>query len=656
MNNNLKKFSYRKDIDGLRFIAIATVLFFHAELGISGGFVGVDIFFVISGFLITSLIYKELILEKFTFINFWERRARRIAPALITVVFFILIAGWLILLPKDYKNLGTATIFQSLFSANIYSYLDSNYFSGASTMKPLLHMWSLAVEEQFYLFGPAILWLLVKFRKTAKTIVVILIILTLLSLLLSSVGVFWKPSATFYLLPTRAWEMLIGAILAIAPPQYIRINSHLTRNLLSFLGLSLIMFASFTYTESTPFPGLLALAPVIGTALIIHCNLNEKEGTIDTFVGKMLSWRPIVFFGLISYSLYLWHWPIIVYTKHVLIGPLTTPIKFFAVFISIVFAIISWKFIENPFRDKKLAKGLQIYTWAAGGLSVLALFGLFIYVYNGVPSRWSEQVNRYDNARNERSYRIELPVSAPSEDKLYRIGVKDKSIAPSTLVWGDSHAMSVMAAFDKFFQNHQIAGVGATHSSTSPVLEWYRLTPYGLREKSPIYNQGVFDYILRHKIKNVFLVGAWSSMVGDDSSGLKDSVTFESALVDTINLLRDAHINVWLMLDVPHSSYNIPSMLARATINSESIEKYSPKPNEINYTDNLDESILKQINSTGSYILNPKSAFLSDNGDHYIIEKNNDSLYFDEHHLSTKGALLIYLPFLEDNVNLDAFK
>ena len=264
--------AYRPEIDGLRALAILPVVLFHLHVaGFAGGYVGVDVFFVISGYLITSLIQQELDRGEFSFVRFWERRARRILPALTVVVLFSLAAGWFILTPTDLDNLGASAFAQSLFGSNVLFWLQAGYFEPGAGSKPLLHSWSLAVEEQFYLCFPFMLVLLGMVGRISR--VRLIAGFLLLSLVLSVYGVADHPTAAFYLLPTRAWELLLGAVLALAPGLASRVSSADRWNeILSWLGLAAIAVAVFGYHAETPFPGLAALLPCLGTAAIIRTN------------------------------------------------------------------------------------------------------------------------------------------------------------------------------------------------------------------------------------------------------------------------------------------------------------------------------------------------------------------------------------------------
>ena len=303
-SNQLK---YRAYIDGLRAIAVLAVLFFHADIGCGGGYVGVDVFFVISGYLITGLILKDLDGGQFQLVKFWERRVRRILPAVAVVLLACLATGWFLLFSLDFKELGESVLAQALLVSNIYFWRESGYFAQAAEMKPLLHTWSLAVEEQFYLLFP---FLLIAFKRfSRKSLVPGILLLCCISFSLSVYCSYRHASVNFYFLPTRAWELLLGSFLAAIPAQ--RTSTRWLTESLSSGGLLAILCAVFFYGPDTRFPGISALLPCVGAALIIWAN----DHTL-TCVGKLLAIRPVVFIGLISYSLYLWHWPMLVFASY----------------------------------------------------------------------------------------------------------------------------------------------------------------------------------------------------------------------------------------------------------------------------------------------------------------------------------------------------
>lgn len=336
---------YRKEIDGLRSIAVIPVILFHAGFEwLSGGYIGVDVFFVISGFLITSIILKELDAGTFTITNFYERRARRILPALFLILLVTLPFAWVWLLPYELKDFGKSIIAVNLFSSNILFWLESNYFAAAAESIPLLHTWTLAVEEQFYIIFPLFMMLFWGLGKRGLALFVA--ILALLSLGLSEWG--WRefPEANFYLLPTRAWELMIGSLVAF----YLQNKNQpqgFVNHWASFLGLALIIVPMFIFDKGTPFPSMYALAPTVGTALIILYT------TPDTLVYRLLSIRFMVGIGLISYSAYLWHQPLFVFARLI---SLEEPSLWLMGALSIValgLSYLSWRFVEAPFRNKQ---------------------------------------------------------------------------------------------------------------------------------------------------------------------------------------------------------------------------------------------------------------------------------------------------------------
>jgi peptidoglycan/LPS O-acetylase OafA/YrhL len=294
---------YRPDIDGLRAVAVLSVLAFHIRLrGIQGGFVGVDVFFVISGYLISSIVFSEIAESRYSVIGFYERRIRRIFPALFAMLAVFSVFAVIYLLPAELVAYGKSTLAATASASNFYFWRHSGYFD-SPTSYPLLHTWSLAVEEQFYILFPLFLLLVRKFFPTRLRPSVI--VLFCASLVASAVVVFRYRETAFYMPYTRAWELLLGTILSLG--MLPRLPRAWQRNLATLAGIGLIAFSILFYTERMLFPGLSALAPCVGSALIIGAGESGSS-----LIGKILSWRPIVFIGLISYSLYLWHWPVIV--------------------------------------------------------------------------------------------------------------------------------------------------------------------------------------------------------------------------------------------------------------------------------------------------------------------------------------------------------
>ena len=367
---------YRPEIDGLRALAVVPVILFHAGFELfSGGFVGVDVFFVISGYLIATIIISELAQGSFSIVNFYERRARRILPALFFIMAVCVVCAWFWLVPSDLKDFGQSLMAVTIFASNIFFWQESGYFNTASELKPLLHTWSLAVEEQYYIFFPIIL--VIFWRAGVKIVLVLLSIGFLLSFVVADWGSFNKPDAAFFLLPTRGWELLIGVFAAFFLRYKGYLTSEILNQVLSLLGFALIVFSIVAFDHNTPFPGRYALVPTIGTVLLI------LSAVPTTLVYKLLAIRPVVGVGLISYSAYLWHQPILAFARHRYPWELGTTVLLGLCFLSILLAYVSWRWIEYPFRNKKKFDRASIFKLSLIGMVIFAGVGFWFDRSNG---------------------------------------------------------------------------------------------------------------------------------------------------------------------------------------------------------------------------------------------------------------------------------
>lgn len=364
---------YRPEIDGLRAIAVAAVILFHAGFSVfSGGFVGVDVFFVISGFLITSIIVEDLKTSRFSILRFYERRARRILPALFTVMAACVPFAYRLLSPDDLKDFAQSLAAICLFASNVLFWGESGYFDTQAELKPLLHTWSLAVEEQFYVVFP--LLLLAAWRLGRPVLLAFLGVIVVASLMTSVNEVRNFPSAAFYLLPSRAWQLLVGSLASFVAE---RARTPAARWSLAPVageaagwgGMGMILLALFLFDERTPFPGFNAALPTLGTALVL---LGASD---RTSVGKALAWRPLVGLGLISYSAYLWHQPLFAFTKHALLADLPTDLAVVLCAMTIVLACLSWRYIEQPFRDRTVIGRGAVFVLSAVGMAAFVGLG-----------------------------------------------------------------------------------------------------------------------------------------------------------------------------------------------------------------------------------------------------------------------------------------
>ena len=442
---------YRKEIDGLRAIAVVPVILFHAGFSeFSGGFVGVDVFFVISGYLITTIILSEKENGTFSLVNFYERRARRIIPALFLVLLISTLLSWLWLSPWHMKDFSQSLVAVSLFSSNILFWKKTGYWGVDNELKPLLHTWSLAVEEQYYVLFPLFLMIMWRFRK--RWMLSSFLLVAIASLLFSQWAAFNAPTANFFLLPTRLWELAIGAGIAF----YLLYRKNIIRSLLShkvvdellgWLGLSLIGYAVFIFDENTPFPSVYALVPTIGTALVII--FSSKE----TIAGKLLGSKLFVGVGLISYSAYLWHQPLFAFARH---RSLQEPSSLlFAVLSvsSLLIAFISWKYVETPFRKKGVISRKHIFSFTALGSIAFIAFGSLGHYSNGfLEQRYSKnqvELLRYHfddrETLNRRGYCF-LNENQNKND--FMDYCRDEQPGIQYFIWGDSFAASLWGGFD----------------------------------------------------------------------------------------------------------------------------------------------------------------------------------------------------------------
>lgn len=436
---------YRPDIDGLRALAILGVLVFHVfPHTLPGGFLGVDVFFVISGFLITKHILQSLKSGRFSFLDFYERRARRILPALIAVVSAVSLISWFFLVPfPEFRSLGQSIASVASMSSNIYFHLKSDYFDLASREIPLLHTWSLSIEEQFYLVWPIMLAGIMRVKKQRLRQLVV-IALFCFSLTYSQFAAVHAKSAAFYWMPSRAWELLAGAILGlgILPSLQQGLYSRIAAN----AGLLFIVFSFAIYHEGLPLPGLLSLLPVGGTALFIHANSLPTRALSTLLVTR----KPVLLIGLISYSLYLWHWPVLAF-MHILWNDLSIGQSLLALLLSLFLAIVSYRFVEQPLR--KMRPGAPTVLGAAGfALVALFAFGAAGHFKNGFPERVPIGV------RTTARYFTPAPPSSCTELSGGMIG-ETGSPRYRILVFGDSHAADLCPLLDRIGKEEAISFV-----------------------------------------------------------------------------------------------------------------------------------------------------------------------------------------------------
>lgn len=529
---------YRADIDGLRAFAVLSVIFFHAGLtGLGGGFVGVDIFFVISGYVIAQSILSDIKEKKFSILSFYGKRVRRIFPALVFTILLTYVGAYFILLPEYFVNFSKSISAVSIFISNLFFWKDSGYFSADALSKPLLHTWSLSVEEQYYILSPIYTYLV--YRYFPKYVFWAFLIVLLSSLGLSIYATDKAPTANFFLPVTRAWELLIGAILAQTPPPHIQ--KKWIAESLSLLGLSFLVYPVATYTETTSFPGANAIAPCLGAALLIYSGSHHS-----TIVSKLLSLRPVNMIGKMSYSLYLVHWPIIVAFYYLTLSRPDMSQFFYIILLTFGLGYISWHFVEKPFRHISIETHLKKLLWG-GFLIVITLFALGQVgkVYKGFPHRFTdfEQVKIPGNDYWNRG------TCFLENNSDYKMWQQDKcqltrhENGKKVLLWGDSFAAQYVPGIVANKSNIQYNLVQYTMAGCPPILSYYSYA----RPNCTSFNKHAIDIIKSQKFNAVILSAKWTDL---SSRGFDE-------LYSTINELDKLGIPLIVIGQSPEFSIDI---------------------------------------------------------------------------------------------------
>ncbi|MBH1999252.1 MAG: acyltransferase [Sphingomonadaceae bacterium] len=605
---------YRRDIDGLRALAILPVLLFHAHIpGFSGGYVGVDIFFVISGFLITGIIAREADEGRFSILGFYERRFRRIMPALTLMILVVLgLAAWLYL-PGDLEGVPRSALAATLFASNLWFFTDTGYFAGAADVKPLLHTWSLAVEEQYYIGFPILILLLTRFASRWRTWGVAGIAAG--SLALSILMQRDTSGFAFYLLPTRAWELFAGALLALGAVPTLR--ARWAREAIACAGLIAIGMAVATYDSSTLFPGFAALLPVLGAAALIHA----APGTI---AGRLLSLPPLLGIGLISYSLYLWHWPLIVFTEYATDMPLSGWTRLMVIGGSVVMAILSWRFVERPFRDSRAVPGRQIFQMTGAAVALLCTVSLALMAAGGWPSRFAPPVLAQMDGRNDVS-----PERKRCHDTFARDAtpcILGAAVAPDAMLWGDSHGVEMAYVLGQAAKARGRSLIERTTSSCPPVLGYD--DPKDARCAAA--NKAAFAALRADPaIRHVYLAAFWANGVFDDPA-------FVARLDRTIASIRAEGRTVILIGPVPPQPFDVPRHLAHLARSGRLDQAQGVERSWVESRTGHLRTLFARWQARGVRLIDPIKALCD--GPYCAIGADSHPLYFDSHHLSVTGA------------------
>lgn len=643
---------YRSEIDGLRALAVTPVVLFHAGLpGVPGGYFGVDVFFVISGFLITSIIDDEVRGGRFSLVAFYERRARRILPALAVVLALTLVAGWVVQTPGAFRATADSVVATVFFLSNVHFWRSTDYFAAAADYRILLHTWSLAVEEQFYLVWPLVLMVFARFGFAGFSRAALA--LFALSLTLSILATPHFPSASFYLPVTRAWELMTGALLALGavPP----IRSARLGQAVAAGGLAMIVAAIALVDDTADVPGAIAMLPCLGAACIIHAGRA-------TVVGSLLSLRPVVFVGLVSYSFYLWHWPPLAIARIVQgsvgIGPGLAAALVAGAFLA---AVLSYRFVERPFRDRRAVPRRAVFALSLCSLAALCATGLFTRAADGFPGRFPAEALAADrDARGSQ----DGPSCAGglSQEGLCRIG--DLRREPTVLLWGDSHAGAARAGVDAALGTLGIAGVAASHNGCLPLPDARRAHGH---QSCTRFTDAVIDLLAapRSRIDTVILMGRWALNVTGErapgeagapvrlvsrdgtAAGASNAALVRRGLEALVDRLRESGARVVLVGGVPEIGWNVPErLLMQARLALPDLA--APTLADVAARNREADAILVRLAERDGVDHIPLAPMLC--RPDCAVTRDGRPLYRDDDHLSRHGAVSVLGPYLRARI------
>ena len=643
---------YRKEIDGLRAVAVLPVILSHTGISwFSGGYIGVDIFFVISGYLITSIILEEKKRNTFSIINFYERRARRILPALSVVLFFTTIAAYIFMPANSLKEYSQSLVSVTTFSSNVFFYLTSGYFSQISAEKPLIHTWSLAIEEQYYLFFPVMI-VLIGFlgEKWLISSVILMATLSLIfaQLLLSENVV----DANYYLIFSRAWELFFGSIIAFISLRKL----HAVRwkmELLSILGISMIAYSVVSFDNTTPFPGFYTLVPVLGTCLIIVFADSKS------FVGRILSHKILVFVGLISYSLYLWHQPLFAFLRMKSIGELSAYVFTVAISSTFILAFLTWKYIERPFRDKVNFTRAVIFQSSVASIAIFFSVGLAGHFYKGFEARFD--MPRYTDSIKFSPKREECHTTGEN----YRRPSEACKYFGEKITWasfGDSHTVEPAYALAKRLESNNEGLVQLSFSGCSPSLLFEVKLPGCTK-----WIKESLNYLENTKsVKNILLGFRYSSFLygnhGNSYSSSPDSnpgiqfanltrpldaeearEIYWASFEAIVSKLIAAGKNVYILYPIPELPMDINKAIMPFSVLRNTTMLDLDRSISAQYYFSRNEFIIRKLDSLpyseNLHAIKPFEIICHESFCPAV--QGGNALYFDDDHLSVAGSILL---------------
>lgn len=630
--------AYRPEIDGLRAIAIGTVVIYHADIALMGqrlfpgGFLGVDVFFVISGYLITSIVLSEVKNGTWSLVRFYERRARRILPALFAMIAVAIPFAWWLMSPAQMENFGSSALATVLFGSNFFFWLDTGYFSEAIDLKPLAHTWSLAVEEQFYLVLPLLVWGLARLSG-GRYLVAALTALAIASLAWAQWLSAVDTAANFYLLPSRGWELLAGSLLAWLETKRERPAGGRGARITSLVGLGIVVVSAWFVDGAMPHPGLVTVPVVFGTVLLIWFG---GAGGPTTW---LLTRKVVVGIGLISYSLYLWHQPVFSFARLYSINALTTAQSLALIAISVVLAILSWRYVERPFRQKGRVGKFALWSGSAAASVVVLAWSTNAIMAVGWPERMPAEYRHL--AFVERGY-----WNDNGEDCLRHNCKVGDDVAPTVALVGDSHAAMLAKSFDRLLEGSgkavTVLADGDVYVSSYPAFY-----PQSM-ERLSAHNQVIFSPEIDTVVLSSRAVLRVSNRVFDNGEGGVEGAEprfngrtpeqreeFKARIRDGIEGLLDAGKRVVLVYPVPEVGWDVPTTLAKVyarggTPLSTSEAVYRERSSEIIA---LYDGLGERENLLRVY---PEDLFC--HGGRCEVADAESIFYLDDDHLSVAGA------------------
>lgn len=634
--------SYRPEIDGIRAIAVIAVVLFHLNIpGFNGGFIGVDIFFVISGYLITSILLREVDTGAISLSSFYERRARRILPLVVVIIIFSLLVTWPLYTTQAFKAIGSSVAGASAFVANIVLMRRKGYFMPSVHEDPLLHLWSLSVEEQFYIFLPICLLLIHKYCR--RSFVYWLLGLTILSFAFNIFLCNISAKVAFYLAPTRAWEFFAGGLLSLPVG-----GQKSSSRWMAWVGIIAIGLSVCFFDDSIPYPGRYALLPVAGTVLLILG--TSADSSAMKFV---LSLRPVVFIGRISYSIYMWHWPLLVFANMLVLHTLSPTQNILFLILLVIISTSSYYFIEQPFRNKKLLKSRRSLALACAiSLVILGCIGAFIKQQQGMPGRFIENKMVADAERDPFMSTEKIKDSDDRSRRYYQIG--DSKKTASFILWGDSYARVFSYGIDSLARNIHTSGYCITFSTTPPLSG---INIKGQELSLSNSTSQALAFINTHKeIGSIILAGRWSIYYSDKyiqtypKPQIKEQLSkkrlFAYSLHQTIDTLLAMGRTVYLVAPIPELDASLNKIIFRKRAMGSDINSNGTEMSEYLVKNEELLQLFSGIQEQGKIKLISVNSFLPQDKK-YAVELNNMLLYRDAHHLSIKGSQLVAPSFVE---------